>query len=56
MNGASGALFGPRLALQLRALAKLSAPVMLSRAGILTMAIVDIAMVGRYSTTELAYA
>lgn len=48
--------FGVRLWAQLHALAKLSGPVMLSRAGILTMAIVDIAMVGRYSTTELGYA
>ncbi len=50
------ARFRHRLGRQLAALAKLSGPVMLARAGLLTMAIVDIAMVGRYSTQELAYA
>ena len=37
-------------------LLRLAWPTMVSRAGILTMAVVDVAMVGRYSTRELAYA
>lgn len=41
---------------RLRVLLGLAWPVMLARAGILSMALVDIVMVGRHSTTELAYA
>lgn len=39
-----------------RALSRLAWPTMLSRSGILIMAFVDIVMVGRYATEELAYA
>lgn len=41
---------------RLRQLATLAWPVILTRAGILTMALADIIMVGRYSGDELAYA
>ena len=40
----------------LLALARIAWPTIISRAGILTMAIVDVAMVARYDTDELAYA
>lgn len=36
-------------------LIRLAAPVVVTRAGILTMALVDVIMVGRYSTQEIAY-
>ena len=39
-----------------RQVARLAWPTMLSRSGILVMAFVDIVMVGRYATEELAYA
>ena len=37
-------------------LARLAGPTVVSRAGILTMALVDVVMVGRFSTDELAFA
>lgn len=36
-------------------LTRLALPVMISRAGVLTMVLIDTIMVGRYSATELAY-
>ena len=36
-------------------LIRLAGPVVVTRAGILTMALVDVVMVGRYSTQEIAY-
>ena len=40
---------------QIRILAKLAVPIVLARAGWMFMGVVDTIMVGRYSTTELAY-
>lgn len=48
--------FTRRLTRHLRDLATLAWPVMLSRAGILVMAFVDIAMLGRYSAAAIAEA
>lgn len=45
-----------RVRAQLAELYRLAWPTMIARAGILTMALVDVAMVGRYDTAELAYA
>jgi len=44
-----------RVRRQLRDLALLAVPTIVSRAGILTMAVADVIMVGWYSTEELAY-
>lgn len=44
-----------RLARHVSEVLRLSWPVIVSRAGIMTMALVDTIMVGRYSTTELTY-
>ena len=46
----------PRLARHMGALAALAWPVMLSRAGILLMSLVDVVMLGRYDTLALAEA
>ena len=48
--------FGARLSRHLSALAGLAWPVMLSRAGILAMALVDVVMLGRYDTLALGQA
>ena len=48
--------FAPRLWRHLGALAVLAWPVMLSRAGIVTMALVDVIMLGRYGTQALGEA
>jgi MATE family multidrug resistance protein len=48
--------FAARLLRHLRALYALAWPVMLSRAGILMMALVDVIMLGRYDTIALAQA
>ena len=45
-----------RVRRQLLDLGRLALPTVVSRAGILTMAVVDVIMVGWYSTEELAYA
>lgn len=45
-----------RLPETIRLISRLAWPTMLSRAGVLVMALVDIVMVGRYATEELAYA
>ncbi|GAB6052798.1 MATE family efflux transporter [Magnetospira thiophila] len=44
-----------RVVHHLQELARLAWPVMLSRSGLMIMALVDTVMVGRFSTTELAY-
>lgn len=44
-----------RIARQTKALARLAGPTIVSRAGILTMVMADVVMVGRFSTDELAY-
>ena len=44
-----------RLARHLSEVLRLSWPVIVARSGIMTMALVDTIMVGRFSTTELAY-
>ena len=48
--------FGARLARHGAALARLAWPVMLSRAGLLLMGLVDVVMLGRYSTQALGEA
>lgn len=48
--------FGARLLRHVSALARLAWPVMLSRAGILAMSLVDVIMLGRYGTEALAQA
>jgi len=45
-----------RVRKQLRDLGRLAIPTVVSRAGILTMAVADVVMVGWFSTDELAYA
>ena len=45
-----------RVRRQLLDLVRLAGPTVISRAGILTMVLVDVVMVGRFSTDELAYA
>ncbi len=52
----TGERFSARLGRHLSALAGLAWPVMLSRAGILLMALVDVIMLGRYDTIALAEA
>ncbi|MGI9303060.1 MAG: MATE family efflux transporter [Gammaproteobacteria bacterium] len=47
--------FNARLLRHVRELLTLAWPVMITRAGILTMALADAIMVGRFSTQELAY-
>ena len=45
----------PWLLAEIADLARLAGPVIVSRAGIMTMALVDVLMVGHYSAEELAY-
>jgi MATE family multidrug resistance protein len=45
----------PRLAGELAELARLAAPMVVARAGVMTMAFVDTIMVGRFAARELAY-
>jgi MATE family multidrug resistance protein len=52
----AGETFGARLGRHLAALGALAWPVMLSRAGILVMSVVSVAMLGRHSTVALAEA
>ncbi len=47
--------FRARLKRHIHELLRLALPIMISRAGIMTMALVDTAMVGHFSSTELAY-
>ncbi|MGP1396582.1 MAG: MATE family efflux transporter [Inquilinaceae bacterium] len=47
--------FRARLKRHLAELARLAVPVVIARLGLMTMTLVDTAMVGRFSTTELAY-
>lgn len=51
----SDAPFRARLLTHVLDLVRLAAPVVLSRAGMLLMVLVDIVMVGRYGTEDLAY-
>ena len=55
-DGLDGERFGARLRRHLGALAALAWPVVLSRAGILLMSLVDVVMLGRYDTLALAEA
>ena len=52
----SASALSTRVRAHLGELFRLAWPTMIARAGILTMALVDVAMVGRYDTAELAYA
>ncbi len=51
----TAAWFRRRLARHVSEVLRLSWPVIISRSGLMTMALVDTIMVGRYATTELAY-
>lgn len=53
---APASALSPRVWRHVRELARLAGPTVVSRAGILTMALADVIMVGRFSTNELAYA